>query len=263
METVKVVRCPRCGSMNAGSVERVGIEFDRMRCQRCGHEEICDVGQIRLEWNEEVPSPHLRGDVVLPDERFIALWQSLGAEGSSRDALVCLRDAYAEEHRVYHDARHISACLALLDDPAIRATPEVEAAIWFHDAVYDTHANDNEERSAVLAEELLRGVAKERVARIASYILATKHHDAEDHGARLVLDIDLSILGTDPETYDRFETEIRREYAWVDEPLFAAGRAAVLRRFLDRPQIYATALFRERYEQQARENLTRRVATLG
>lgn len=45
-----VVRCPRCRSINACSVEGL-LEFDRMRCADCGFEELVDEHQLKLEWN--------------------------------------------------------------------------------------------------------------------------------------------------------------------------------------------------------------------
>ncbi|MBL8919562.1 MAG: hypothetical protein JNJ54_11915 [Myxococcaceae bacterium] len=45
-----VVRCPRCHSVNASSVEAL-VEFDRMRCADCGFEELVDAHQLKLEWN--------------------------------------------------------------------------------------------------------------------------------------------------------------------------------------------------------------------
>ncbi|NUO50738.1 MAG: hypothetical protein HOV80_17950, partial [Polyangiaceae bacterium] len=49
-----VVRCPRCGSLRAESVEAFG-EFDRMRCRSCGHEAACDGQQIKDDWNDSWP----------------------------------------------------------------------------------------------------------------------------------------------------------------------------------------------------------------
>ncbi|TIU73585.1 MAG: hypothetical protein E5W15_07330, partial [Mesorhizobium sp.] len=66
---------------------------------------------------------------------------------------------YSAEDRHYHGLPHIEAMLALadeyrglLDDPQA-----VEAAIWFHDAIYDSRAKDNEAKSAQLAEKRLAG----------------------------------------------------------------------------------------------------------
>lgn len=202
----------------------------------------------------------------LSEVRFVALWRALDAAGGSdesraRAAFARLGAAYDEPHRAYHGARHIAACLRLFDEPEVRALAvhpaEVEAALWFHDAVYDTRASDNEERSARLVEEILEptGIAPEVVRRIAAHVLATKTHEARDPDGALVVDIDISILGEAPETYARFEAEIREEYAWVPPEAYAAGREAVLRRFVDRPFIYATPVLRARFEPRARENI--------
>lgn len=206
---------------------------------------------------------------MLPDIRFDDLWHALGARGPSREVFLRLQAAYDEPQRAYHTASHIGACLRLLDEPAVRALakelPEIEAAIWFHDAVYDPRASDNEEQSARMAEEHLgeAGVAPEVVRRIAEHVRATKHHSADSSDGELVLDIDLSILGETPEVFARFEEEIRREYAWVDEAAYAAGRSAVLRRFAERDFIYRTSLFRERCEATARANIAGAIAKLA
>ena len=198
---------------------------------------------------------------LLPSARFYELWAALGAQGHGRDVFLELRARHDEPHRAYHTARHIGACLRLLDDPEVSAlaerVAEVEAAIWFHDAIYDTHARDNEERSARMLEERLggAGVAIEAVGRSAAYVRATKDHITDSPDGQLVIDIDLSILGAVPEVFTRFEEEIRRDYAWVDDAAYVAGRAAVLRHFSDRPFIYGTRLFRDRYEAIARENI--------
>jgi predicted metal-dependent HD superfamily phosphohydrolase len=204
----------------------------------------------------------------LPGDRFRALWKALGACGRGDDVLERLAAAYAEPHRAYHTARHVAACLALLDQADVRALAErpseVEAALWLHDAVYDTHAHDNEARSAALAGEVLRaaGVGDAVVDRIAAHVRATQSHVSDSADGRLVIDIDLSILGADDATYDAFEAQIRREYAWVEPAAYAAGRAGVLRRFLDRTTIYATPLLRDRLEARARANLARAIAAL-
>lgn len=272
-DSIVVVRCPRCGSMDAESVEDIGIEFDRMKCGSCGYSAICDLEQIKGEWNEEVDDGELARVRwhVLPSIRFHELWVALGASGYSAPAFTVLRAAYDEPHRAYHDARHIGACLRLLDDREVRALAEhpaeVEAALFYHDVVYDTHARDNEERSAALAERALRdaNVAADVVARIGEHVRATKEHTPETYRAdgKLVIDIDLSILGEAPETYARFEEDIRREYAWVEPAAYVTGRSSVLRKFLDRESIYNTPLFRERYEARARDNIGRSLAALA
>ena len=183
-----------------------------------------------------------------------------------------LADAYTAPGRHYHDLRHIEALLGLADSCAgeIADFDAVEAAIWFHDAVYDTRREDNEERSAALAEERLEGMAsEERIGRIAAMIRATAGHGMPDfadagsrHDCALFLDMDLSILGSPEADFDTYEEAVRREYDWVPEPQWRQGRRAVLAGFLVRPSIYATARFQASHEAAARRNLARAIARL-
>lgn len=179
---------------------------------------------------------------------------------------------YRAEGRHYHNLAHIEAMLALAGDyRAQLGDPEaVEAAIWFHDAVYDSKAKDNEARSAALAEKKLAGRTEaERLDRIGAMILATATHqlprfdnDAATRDASLFLDMDLSILGAAPDAFDAYERAVRSEYDWVEEPMWRAGRGAVLKDFLARPRIFLTEEFRQRFEAQARLNMARSLAAL-
>ena len=180
---------------------------------------------------------------------------------------------YRAEDRHYHNLAHIEAMLALAADyRALLSDPEaVEAAIWFHDAIYDSEAKDNEARSAALAKEKLAGrIDAERLDRIGAMILATATHqlprfddDAATRDASLFLDMDLSILGAAPDAFDVYERAVRREYGWVEEPMWRAGRGAVLKDFLARPRIFLTEEFRRRFEPQARLNMARSLAALA
>ena len=149
--------------------------------------------------------------------------------------------------------------IAFDEHRALAAHPgEVLAALLFHDAVYDPTRSDNESKSADLARTMLDGASVQSLDRIARAIEATRTHDAEgDPDVALVLDVDLSILGADPETYDAFEQAIRLEYAHVPDRLFAAGRRAVLEGFAQRDRIYATDDFHHALDAHARANLAR------
>jgi predicted metal-dependent HD superfamily phosphohydrolase len=72
--------------------------------------------------------------------------------------------AYSAPDRHYHNLEHlaemfrVAARLTLItDDPSA-----VQLAVWFHDAVYDPRASDNEARSADLAATLLGPVGVPR-----------------------------------------------------------------------------------------------------
>jgi predicted metal-dependent HD superfamily phosphohydrolase len=179
---------------------------------------------------------------------------------------------YRAEDRHYHNLAHIEAMLALAGDyrAALHDPEAVEAAIWFHDAIYDSRAKDNEARSAALAEKKLAGSTDAgRLNRISAMILATATHqvplfddEAATRDASLFLDMDLSILGSAPDAFDAYERAVRREYGWVEEPMWRAGRGAVLKDFLARPHIFHTEEFRQRFEPQARLNMARSLESL-
>lgn len=195
-------------------------------------------------------------------ERWEDLWQRLGqpAPGGLLEALLA---AYREPQRHYHTLQHLAECFAHLDAyfDSVGAPAgdvlDIELALWFHDAVYDVRAHDNEARSADWAVRALAqaGLPPARGERVASLVMATAHHaPAAAADAQLLIDIDLAILGAPPARFAEYERQIRAEYAHVPAPLFARKRGEVLRGFLDRDRIYRTAYF-ARLEQQARANL--------
>ena len=190
------------------------------------------------------------------------MWSGLGAIGDggmARDALVA---RYSEPWRKYHALQHLEECLIAFDAVAQLAIrpAEVEAALWFHDAVYALQRADNEEQSAQLAQRVLTdaGVPLEVVSRVVALVLVTRHTaipQAPDE--QLLVDIDLAILGAPEARFAQYESQIRAEYSFVPEALFCEKRSAILRAFLARPCLYNTAHFRGLLEQQARSNLAR------
>src|SRR5215813_11102158 len=135
--------------------------------------------------------------------------------GRIRDELV---RAYTAPDRHYHNLAHIEAMLDLMrwHRGALSDPTSVEAAIWFHDAVYDTRRHDNEEKSAELAAERLAGLlSPDRIGRITSMILATAGHvvprgldDAARRDCALFLDMDLAILGSTPDEFAVYEEAV-------------------------------------------------------
>ncbi len=200
--------------------------------------------------------------LTLDQARWTRLWHRLGGQGNGLSIFNALAEAYAAPVRAYHTAEHINDCLAQFDlsrNTAQRAD-EVEVAIWFHDAVYVPAGSDNEDRSAELARVALgdSGVLPEVTERIARLVLATRHVNIPgEPDAALLCDIDLSIFGRSPDTFDEFERRIRREYAWVPEPIYRRARTEILEGFLRRRSIYQTSYFRGLYEVPARANLER------
>jgi predicted metal-dependent HD superfamily phosphohydrolase len=202
--------------------------------------------------------------IVEPSERWSQTWEALDRPAPP-GLIEGLVSAYGEPHRAYHTLQHLSECFGQLDgcptDPV--AAGLLELALWFHDAIYDTKAADNEAQSAVWAHSALACLPADDVAIIEQLILVTKH-DATPASAdeELLLDIDLSILGTPEARFAEYETQVRQEYAWVPEAAYRTGRAKILREFQERPVIYHTSHFRDALENQARLNLASSLASL-
>lgn len=205
-------------------------------------------------------------DSLLSQDRWRALWRKIGA--APPPALHgALLDRYQEPHRAYHTLRHLEECFAAFDAVRTQAEQpaEVELALWFHDAIYDTRAADSEEQSARWARESLEQAQVDlaRIARVEALVLATKHVGSAASGdALLLLDVDLSILGAETERFDEYEEQVRREYDWVPEEAFRAARRRILASFQTRPSLYGTPTFAARLESRARANLARAITRL-
>lgn len=199
-------------------------------------------------------------------------WRALVSPSAAVDVVFDdLLRRYAEPHRFYHTLGHITRLLnitrALQSLVPSADWPAVQLAVWFHDAVYDTQARDNEEQSARLAERTLANLSLpvETIEKTARLIRATKTHEMNDGDAAcaVMLDADLEILGADEIEYDAYARAIRREYAWVAERDWQAGRSRVLENFLARECLYQTNVMRQEREMAARRNLARELQALS
>lgn len=174
-----------------------------------------------------------------------------------------LTAVYSAPDRHYHNLEHlhevfrVAARLGSITDD----TGPLHLAIWFHDAVYDSRAKDNEARSAELAVTLLGpiGVPASVLGRVQQLVLATihltTHQPPGDRDAAILLDADLAILGASNERYRRYAADIRKEYSWVPDLEFNQARAAVLEQFLARPRLFQHDLLFQEGEEQARTNI--------
>jgi predicted metal-dependent HD superfamily phosphohydrolase len=170
---------------------------------------------------------------------------------------------YSAPERHYHNLEHLTEMFRVAgrlapntDDPAA-----IQFAIWFHDAVYDPRAKDNEVRSGELAVDLLGplGVPTLTIVRVVRLVQATAHLTStdppDDRDTAALLDADLAILGAAEDRYRRYAADIRKEYAFVPAAEYCSGRAAVLKKFLARPRIFSHQIMFEAGEALARANI--------
>ncbi len=188
-------------------------------------------------------------------------WLALSADLDLGEALIA---AYDEPQRRYHGLGHV---LWLLEEEERRAALIADRAlvlnaIWFHDAVYDPRAPDNEERSADWALRAIPDAAL--AARVARLILKTKAHGAGQASAdeALFLDMDIAILGAPAETYRRYADDIRAEYGHVPDAAFAAGRGAFLNGLAAQTRLFRTDLYEGELAVLARANIAWELARL-
>jgi predicted metal-dependent HD superfamily phosphohydrolase len=191
--------------------------------------------------------------------------------------------AWAEPHRHHHDQRHLRECLALWTrwrEHSLRPA-EVAIALWFHEAIYDPQApgaGSNELNSAAwAARSLVRaGADSDTAQRVHDLVMSTKQATQQGFtqetapaalglslDAQLLVDIDLAILGSPAERFERYERDVRKEYARAPGLRYPAARAEVLQSFLDRPRLYHGEHAVVLLEAQARINLAAALSRLA
>ncbi len=143
-----------------------------------------------------------------------AAWRDLDLPVPQTDVRQRLQAAYAEPQRHHHSLQHLAECLVHFSALRHLATHPVEVALalWFHDAVYDPQGKDNEAMSARWADAVLAqtGAIRPCRDRVHALIMATCHQ-ASPSGTdeRLLVDIDLAILGAAPARFDEYDRQVR------------------------------------------------------
>jgi len=200
--------------------------------------------------------------------RFAALWARCLTDGSTAAETVYARlsELYGEPHRHYHTLDHIRHCLREFDRAAseMEEPDAVELALWFHDAIYQPGAVDNERRSADLFEQWSAGRAVPAFRRrVWDLILITTHRESPRHpDERFIVDIDLSGFGLPWDECARDGRRIRAECADLADEDYYPGQLRFLRSLRDRPTFFFTEFFRRRYERVASDNVRRIIAEL-
>ncbi|MEB4613314.1 DUF4031 domain-containing protein [Leucobacter sp. M11] len=214
------------------------------------------LGFLRSEW------ARLGGLLGVPETvRHRSGWADLGDD---------LERRWREPHRSYHDERHLEDVLLTLDHFETLAedvAPETLLAAWFHDAIYTGRGGVDERDSAEYAAAALRelSVGQGVGERVRELILATDPAFAgEAPPERLahLHDADLWVFASPPERYAQYTAGVRAEYAHLAPERFRAGRAEILRGFLERPRLYRTEPAHRMWDERARENVAAEIRAL-
>ncbi|WP_371030461.1 DUF4031 domain-containing protein [Pseudoclavibacter sp. JSM 162008] len=208
-------------------------------------------------------------------------WDELGMGDDQLSATDALRDdlldAWSAPARHYHDATHLLSVLDAIDTMRLRAAElgaslserellTARLAAWFHDAVYEGAAGDDERASAALAVERLGalGLAPELVGDVERLVLATIDHEVQrgDAAGEILMDADLAVLARTEDGYARYVALVRRDYAHVTDEQWRVGRASVLRALLGSAHLFVSPAAPEDWEPRARRNLERELKGL-
>lgn len=209
-------------------------------------------GGLRVRSPDRTPKP----PAVMPALR--AAWRELMPTDPDlgRDLL----KRWQEPHRHYHDVRHLAQLLTSLAALSGGTPPRpVALAAWFHDAVHDGIAGDDERASAALARSSLEAaeLPSDEVDEVVRLVLLTIDHDPDpgDNAGILLVDGDLSVLGQPPGRYHYYSRGVRLEYPQLNDRMFASGRIRALEELESRQQLFGSSAGRGLWEAQARGNL--------
>ncbi|NNT71615.1 hypothetical protein HKT18_05220 [Flavobacterium sp. IMCC34852] len=174
---------------------------------------------------------------------------------------------YSDPKRQYHTIDHLEAIIVDLTEikDKIEDWDTTLLAVFYHDIIYKASSSTNEGDSAKLAMQKLSeiGYPAEKIAKCANMILATKLHEiSQDNDTNYFIDADLAILGRGQYEYQKYTEQIREEYSIYPDFMYNNGRKKALQHFLQMDAIYKTDYFFEKYEKQARLNISNELETL-
>jgi len=178
-----------------------------------------------------------------------------------------IEQQYNQSKRFYHTFTHLQNLLEQLE-PLRNQVDDWESvmfALFYHDIVYNVLKKNNEEKSAELAKKRLSQikVSDPVIQKTVELVLATESHKLhQSNDINLFTDADLSVLGSDWNAYSVYSRQVRKEYGIYPDLVYKPGRKKVLLYFLGLNNIYKTAFFAGKFENQARSNLRRELEEL-
>jgi predicted metal-dependent HD superfamily phosphohydrolase len=194
-----------------------------------------------------------------------------------------LLDRWSDEHRHFHNLRHLAAVLHRVDQLAEEThEPDlVRLAAWYHGAVFtaerkaadaslggephegephdgESHGGEQSTASAILARDELTGlgVPARAADRVAALVNAIVRHapDPADFDAAVLNDADLAMLAAEPQRYKEYKSAVREEYAHIPTDVYLKARIRVIERLLARKSLFLSPMGAA-WEEPARQNL--------
>lgn len=174
---------------------------------------------------------------------------------------------YTSPKRFYHNLQHLENMYKQLEAcEQIDDWDTLMFSLFYHDIIYKATSKDNEEKSALAAIKALTAInyPKEKIKLCGEQILATKGHElSTDNDTNLFTDADLSILGSDWDSYLEYSKQVRNEYAIYPDFMYNPGRKKALQHFIEMEKIFKTSFFSQKFEEQARTNLAAEILLIS
>lgn len=218
--------------------------------------------------------------IVDLEDRFYTLYER---NVNNAKIWTAIREHYTFDGRAYHTLGHLAQMFALLDTikKQVPATMHrvVQLAIWFHDMDMGFEGNTGvDEQYSINTMMKLHTTHAIDVARhhtthgyntlaiAASMIRCTINHTVDSPlllknpdmklATEIFLDLDMSILASSKEAFDKYEKNICLEYWRFEGDQYKQGRYLFIQRLLDKPQLFLSPAL-QHLEQPARDNLSR------
>lgn len=174
---------------------------------------------------------------------------------------------YSEKKRHYHTLKHLENLFTSLTEvkSEIQNWESILFTLFYHDIIYTALKSNNEENSALLAENRMQqlSVSSDITERCKKQILATKSHaKSTDSDTNYFTDADISVLGQTWEIYSLYYKNVRKEYAIYPDFIYNSGRKKVIQYFLSMDSIFKTDYFYNKFEKVAKENLNKELSYL-
>ncbi|PSN33311.1 hypothetical protein C0J52_21231 [Blattella germanica] len=151
-------------------------------------------------------------------------------------------EKYGEDERNYHNIHHLEEKIEHFKTvKGVLGNPDAVAlAIIFHYYEYDPKAMDCVEKNCEHFNKFAddSGIPKESVLRskVVELLQAAATHSTDAHknegqygseDLHFFLDIDMAVLGSDPELYSEYIAKIQQEYAFLPETMYKSLRLKV------------------------------------
>ena len=168
--------------------------------------------------------------------------------------------------RPYHNLHHVYTMIKELDllfkDKLDKSDYyKIIFASFIHDLCLDPYkkSGENEYDSYIAYQTFYsKAIPKTLDYEIKHLILDTTHIKQSQTDNGLILqDLDLLQFGVDWDTFIQYNNLIRQEYYKTTDDEFILGRINFLKKILKKDMIYSTVPMIEKYENKARQNITR------